>query len=274
MEKMTVEQFTSGIRPKVDGSWNIHKHFSKSKDLDFYVMLSSLSGVVGLATQCNYAAGNAYQDALARHRLKQGLPAVAIDLGAVKAVGIVANNKEIEDNIKRSGYTLLTEDHVMAALNSAIVSPPKEPMLIGFDGVDWEASGLIRDERFAPLRPQTSSRDQAGSGGKAGGELTSLISAAGTVEEAESHIVQAILNKLVDIFMIDEAEVDESRPPKDYGVDSLSAVELRTMLALRAGSEVSIFDIMQSSSIIALAHKVALASSFLPATLAEACQLG
>ncbi|KAF7846251.1 hypothetical protein BT93_L4765, partial [Corymbia citriodora subsp. variegata] len=83
VERMTHDQWNGAIRPKVHGSWNLHERFS-SKNIEFFILLSSLSGIVGLPAQCNYAAGNAYQDALAKFRLSQGLHAAAIDIGVVQ----------------------------------------------------------------------------------------------------------------------------------------------------------------------------------------------
>jgi aryl carrier-like protein len=80
-------------------------------------------------------------------------------------------------------------------------------------------------------------------------------------------VLKSITNKLMDIFMIAETEVDPSKSLSVYGVDSLVAVELRNMLALRAGAEVSIFDIMQSPSITALASTVASKSSHIDSSL-------
>jgi acyl carrier protein len=62
--------------------------------------------------------------------------------------------------------------------------------------------------------------------------------------------------------MIPMEEVIDSKSMADYGVDSLVAVELRNMLAVQVGAEVSIFDIMQSSSLATLSHTVASASIY------------
>ncbi|CAN8104204.1 unnamed protein product [Discula destructiva] len=62
--------------------------------MDFFLMLSSISGVLGLVSQANYGAGNTFQDALARHRTAEGLPAVAIDLPAVSQVGVVTGSDD------------------------------------------------------------------------------------------------------------------------------------------------------------------------------------
>ena len=267
MEQMTVEQWHAAVRPKVQGTWNLHEQLH---DLDFFVLLSSLSGVVGLASQCNYAAGNAYQDALARYRINWGLPAVSVDIGVVQSVGVVAENADLAEGLRRSGYKALTEEHVMATLESAITTPPQSQLMIGLDGADWEASGLVRDDRFTALKVRSSVHDNAGSSKAGAGELGSLIAESTSFDQAAEAVVQAVAGKLCDIFMLDEGEVDSAKSPKDYGVDSLSAVELRNVLALRAGAEISIFDIMQSASITALATRVATVSSYLPPSLLPA----
>jgi NADPH:quinone reductase-like Zn-dependent oxidoreductase/acyl carrier protein len=270
MERMTPTQWNGAIRPKVHGSWNLHERLH-SKDVDFFVMLSSLSGVVGLASQCNYAAGNAYQDALAKYRSREGLHAAAIDIGVVQAVGVVAENDKLAAGLKRSGYKALTEDQVLLVIESAITSSPTDAMLIGIEGADFAASGLGRDQRFTLLKEREVSRNQQ-AGGKAGGlgELAGLIATASTFDEAVEAVVGGITKQLVDIFMMDEAEVDTTKSLTAYGVDSLSAVELRNMLALRGGAEVSIFDIMQATSVTGLATVVAAASSHIDTTLVPA----
>jgi NADP-dependent 3-hydroxy acid dehydrogenase YdfG len=87
-ENMTHEMWQGTIRPKIHGTQLLHNLLPK--DMDFFVMLSSISGVVGNRSQANYAAGNTFQDALARHRRQQGLPAVSIDLGLMLDIGLIA----------------------------------------------------------------------------------------------------------------------------------------------------------------------------------------
>ena len=76
-----------------------------------------------------------------------------------------------------------------------------------------------------------------------------------------------ITAKIMDIFMIPEAEVFPNKPMADFGVDSLTAVELRNALATKASAEVSIFDIMQSPSLSALALSIAAKSAHLNSAL-------
>lgn len=83
----------------------------------------------------------------------------------------------------------------------------------------------------------------------------------------EAAVTASISKKLVEIFLTAEEDVDPSKPPTTYGFDSLSAVELRNMLSLKAGAEVSIFKIMQSASITDLAASVVASSRFVDSGL-------
>jgi hypothetical protein len=85
---MTYDDWFSCTRPKIQGSWNLHSVLPN--DLDFFIMLASTSGVIGTPGQANYAAGNTFQDALANYRRRQGQKAVALDIGAVRDVGYLA----------------------------------------------------------------------------------------------------------------------------------------------------------------------------------------
>lgn len=119
---MTYDQWHRGLQPKVNGTINLHNNLH---DVQFFVLLSSLTGVGGNTSQANYAAGNTFQDALARHRTTQGLPAVSIDLGAVEAVGFVAESgREVQDRIeKKLGSVVVPLNRVLGLLEAAIRDP-------------------------------------------------------------------------------------------------------------------------------------------------------
>jgi hypothetical protein len=93
---MTHDDYHTAIHAKVKGTWNIHVVAQQEQKLplDFFSMLSSVSGVVGMKGQANYAAANAFLDAFANYRQAQGLHANSIDLGVIEEVGFIA---EMED---------------------------------------------------------------------------------------------------------------------------------------------------------------------------------
>lgn len=163
------------------------------------------------------------------------------------------------------GHAWLDEDTVHSILASAILDPSRSQIVAGINqgpGTHWDPDGsspLGRDARFAALRyraprktggPSTSSSDGADS-------LASRLADATSAAEAEAMVLEALTQKLADIFMIAPDDIDVKCMPADYGVDSLVAVELRTMLTHKVGSELSSIAIMQSGSIAALAKEAA-----------------
>jgi hypothetical protein len=267
LEQMTLEDWETTIRPKVAGSWNLHSNFSQRGSLDFFIMLSSLSGLLGLASQANYAAGGSYQDALARWRHASGLPAVSIDSGVIKGVGYVAESRTVSDRLRKPGQMmLLPENAVLRAIATAILHPLDHPqILLGLNsgpGPQWEAASeaqIGRDLRFIPLKYRRPPGAQAAGqqlGDSNAKPLSMQLQEAGSLDEATRLVSDAIATKLGDIFMIPIDDIDLAKSPALHGVDSLVAVELRNMLMLQAAADISIFSIMQSASLGALASDV------------------
>ncbi|MCJ1472284.1 hypothetical protein MMC13_000931 [Lambiella insularis] len=119
-EHMTLDDWQTCIGPKVYGTRNLHVQWSQPGSLDFFIILSSFSGVLGIESQANYAAGSAYQNALAHRRQARGLLGVSLDLGAVKGVGYVAETAGVADRMRTTGETLmLAESAVHRALQAA-----------------------------------------------------------------------------------------------------------------------------------------------------------
>ena len=268
-EQMSLADWRGGLQPKLDGTWNLHSEFAQPGSLDFFVMLSSVSGIVGITSQTNYAAGGTYEDALARWRQARGLPGVSIDLGPISDIGYVAKTAKVAERLRKEGdYIMLDEDIVLRALNAAVLRPlgGGSQIIVGLNtgpGPQWDATGrsqLGRDARFLPLRHRSKASAQAGPGD---GDDSGGVSLAAQLEVAQSHqegalvIGAAIAAKLADIFMTPVTDIDLSKPPAHFGVDSLIAVELRNMLVLQAAADVSIFNILQTASLAALAISVA-----------------
>jgi NAD(P)-dependent dehydrogenase (short-subunit alcohol dehydrogenase family)/acyl carrier protein len=83
------QRFIEVLAPKVEESWNLHEN-SKVLNLDFFVMFSSISSLIGTSGQGNYAAANMFMDSLAHYRHALGLPAISINWGAWDQVGMAA----------------------------------------------------------------------------------------------------------------------------------------------------------------------------------------
>jgi NAD(P)-dependent dehydrogenase (short-subunit alcohol dehydrogenase family) len=87
--QQTWERFTPVLAPKLAGAWLLDQA-TRTLPLDFFVLFSSSSALLGAAGQANYAAANAALDALAQRRRAAGLPALSVNWGAWDEVGMVA----------------------------------------------------------------------------------------------------------------------------------------------------------------------------------------
>lgn len=285
---MTLSDYQAAIRPKVQGSWNLHKLLPIN--LDFFVMLSSISGFGGNATQANYAAGGTFQDALARHRATASQAAVSLDLGMIKGVGVLAvpEGKSTVTRLERIGLRALDEDEVLRLMktamrpdrngveNSQIVTgiPPTwvRPKNDSSQALQSTAAFWIRDPRFSSL--ETVSHDQSHQRSDASASLTDVLSDADVSnKDAAAALSMSLISKLASMFVVAETDIDIASPLARLGVDSLIAVELRNWVSAAVQADCSVFDIMQASSIAALAERLIEKSSLRPKTLDKEEQL-
>jgi NADPH:quinone reductase-like Zn-dependent oxidoreductase/malonyl CoA-acyl carrier protein transacylase/acyl carrier protein/predicted O-methyltransferase YrrM len=269
VEKMTFQDWKDTTQSKIAGAWNLHSLFNLPGDLDFFVLFSSINGLLGYASQAAYSAAGAYEDALAHWRVKQcGLPAVSIDLPVVDAVGYVAEAataEKIRRSLIKAGHRPVGADGVLAALESAILAPYDPQFAVGISsgpGPHWDADGgLGRDVRVLPLRYRQPSKaveqQQEQSGQEEGGDsLAAKMAACTSRDEAVCVVGEAMAELLAEMFLVPVEEIDLSQSPSHEGIDSLMAVELRNMLFGQAGAEISIFNIMQAESLVTLATVV------------------
>ncbi|XP_035713020.1 phthiocerol/phenolphthiocerol synthesis polyketide synthase type I PpsD-like [Folsomia candida] len=85
----TKESLDKVLNPKFHGGWNLHE-LSKHLDLQHFVLFSSISSLIGTPGQGNYAAANAFLDALSHYRYALGLPAISLNFGHWAEVGLAA----------------------------------------------------------------------------------------------------------------------------------------------------------------------------------------
>lgn len=260
LERMTFDQWSNGVRPKINSSRNLHKHLP---NLAFYIMLSSVAGVAGHMSQANYAAGNSFEDSMARHRTALGQPAVTIDLGAVRSVGYVADREASGDDrlrarVENVGFGSVDIEDILRIVESAIREPLRKSVsesqvIVGpsFQTLSTE-SAMRHDRRFGTLRiaAQRGLKTAATSNNKTSTvALAQALSKASSMTEAITLLVQAISAKVADIFNLPLSDIDVELPLSRYGVDSLVAVELRNWLSTGAKARVSVFEILQSASL-------------------------
>lgn len=268
-ENMPHTDWTAVVKPKVQGSRNLHE--ALPTDLDFFIMLSSVGGIMGSRSQANYSAGNTYQDALAKHRASQGLPAASLDLGPVLGVGFVAENKNYARHSTKNMMTM-GEDEVHAIVEYLIdprhvVTEPMCQVICGLKmRKSYQDRGMPSPEPLNhPLFAlfQSKGQSQQHKTGEADTyNVEALLSDAKSKEDAVEVISNGILWKLSVLLSVAADEVDPSKSIRANGVDSLIVMEFRAWLAKEVGAELPLLDIMVGGSISELGQKVASVSRF------------
>ncbi|KAJ4859547.1 KR domain-containing protein [Trichoderma breve] len=273
-ENMTVEEFHTAVRPKVQVTRNLHQQLPK--DLDFFICMSSVGGIVGSRGQGNYNAGNTYQDAVARHRRSLGLKGTSIDLGLVLGVGWAAVHGEALGYLNSGAMAGLKETEVLDVIEAGMAGllPEAENTVGlttggmlkqgGYEELYWHS-----ERRFGPVSVyDTQDNGTAGSGEPdRSEELRTALGAAQNLDEAGAAVCVALMRKLAKAMMMDEADLDSGRPANAYGVDSLVAVEIRAWVFKTVKSDISVFDILSNAPLATLAGLIASKSSYVPVAI-------
>ena len=116
---MTFTEWDQCVRPKVQGTWNLH-HATSSASLDFFLLFSSICGVSGQWGQANYNSASTFLDAFVNYRHGQNLPASVVDIGFMGCVGMAVENRALVEKLTASGYHFLGEQDLIDALTIAI----------------------------------------------------------------------------------------------------------------------------------------------------------
>ncbi|MFE9747963.1 SDR family NAD(P)-dependent oxidoreductase [Saccharothrix saharensis] len=224
---LTPERVDAVFRPKVDAAWHLHELVG---DVRNFVLYSSAAGVFGAAGQANYAAANAFLDALAQHRRANGLPATSLAWGLwAEASGITGGLDDGDrQRVARSGMTALSTDEGLRLFDIATALPEALLVPTRFDAATLAGVG---DVPALFRRLARSSRRTARTGSRSGlrDRLLALSAADRSRELAD------LVGTAVAAVLGYAGAIDPRRAFQELGFDSLTAVELRNRLNAETG---------------------------------------
>ena len=269
LEGMTAEDWQLPLRTKMYGTRNIDEAF-KSSSLDFFVMLSSLSGVVGTRGQANYAAGNTYQDAFAQCREYSQTAYIALDLGMIEYSTAYEDRtgKVRAQNLLQQGWIPIQSEQI-AAIFEWVLTPEtwrrgSGQYAIGIDGSSiYEAENATptsKSAMFTHVRGVHEIKAPVGTTSSLGHRMS--IMAADTLEEAQKTISDATNQKIVSLISVGD-EFDEHRSLQDSGLDSLTAIEVKNFIRKEFDATVHASEILDEPCLAALSSKIASRSGVL-----------
>ncbi|WP_369217974.1 type I polyketide synthase, partial [Streptomyces flavofungini] len=270
VESLTPERLAAVLRPKADAVWHLHQA-TRGLDLAAFVVFSSLAGTTGAPAQANYAAGNAFLDAVAAVRREQGLPGLSLGWGPwVPSGGMTGELSEQDlERMSRSGTPPLTAEQGLALFDAALALPRAAVVPARLDLAVLRGHGEVPPLLRGLIRTRTRRTVRTGSEAALG--LAQRL--ARLDEEARTEaVVDLVRTQTATVLGHASAhDIDPERPFQELGFDSLTAVELRNRLAAATGLRTSATVIFDYPTVAALAgHLLAELTDSAPESAAPA----
>jgi NAD(P)-dependent dehydrogenase (short-subunit alcohol dehydrogenase family) len=249
LPNLTSDRMTAVMGPKAAGAWHLHR-LTRGLPLDFFVLFSSCSSILGLPGQANYDCANAFLDGLAWYRRSQGLPAASINWGYLGEVGYAAARSHLAARFANIGVPSISPSTAVDALGQILESTSTQVSVLNIDWATFldQSPSCAASPRFAGFAAAGDRRGEAGIGR---GGTSNLLAAVASLPqtEAAAAVELALRDQIARVTGVSPARLDVQTPLTDLGFDSLMAVELRNWVERSLGVHVRTFDIMRGPTV-------------------------
>ncbi|PFH63073.1 hypothetical protein XA68_18210 [Ophiocordyceps unilateralis] len=276
--KLSYQDWDAAQKPKVDGTWNLHKALLGAPDVDFFVLFGSLLGTCGNPGQANYTAANSFLDAFVQFRQNLGLPCSIVDIGVMSDIGFLLQDIKLEKYLRDMGWFPLQESHLLEGLQIAIhnayltkgdqscsVYRNSGQILVGLastkslsdpsNHLPWKRD--IRMSRYQPLQSSDQSSDTPSCHGVLGNFLQSVANSPEMLDDPASlDIVTEEIGRAVCGFLaLSPEDVDRKANLNAKGLDSLVGIEVRNWWNRTFGLDNNVFSITSAGTVENLGKK-------------------
>jgi NADPH:quinone reductase-like Zn-dependent oxidoreductase/acyl carrier protein len=233
LAQMTREQFRRVMSPKMDGAWNLHT-LTEGQPLDFFVMFSSVTALIGTPGQGNYAAGNAFLDALAHYRRARGLPGLSINWGPWSGVGLAAAKAIRGERLASRGLGSLSPEEGMALFHRLMTDDvPPQVAAVSLDVGAWTRTYPASAHGSLLSSLQQGAVETAQAAGKptaVDGDFRRALLSAEPGRQRRSLLENHIREQVAQVLRIAPGRISLQQPLRELGIDSLLTLELRNRL--------------------------------------------
>ena len=256
---MTLEDFEKVLKPKVQGTTVLDKLFS-SKDLDFFILFSSFSSIVGNRGQTNYLAANLFMATIAAQRRARGLAASVMHIGMVLGLGVVFQTGLYESTMKRLNLMPISEPAFLDMFAECIIvgrpdSESSNDIITGLGRLSHRANAqnpfYVSNVRFSH-HFYIEEDDDSTTTDSASVPLKQQLAAAKGTEDRSGIIQTAFISKLERILQTPKEHFQAAQPLLALGVDSLMAVEIRSWFLSEIEVDMPVLKVLGGASIAEL----------------------
>ncbi|MFJ3950462.1 SDR family NAD(P)-dependent oxidoreductase [Streptomyces libani] len=239
ISSLTPERMATVLRPKADAAVNLDR-LTRDLDLSAFVLFSSAAATFGGPGQGNYAAGNAFLEALAHRRRAEGRPALALGWGMWAERSEMSARLDETDRrrMDRGGVGALSTEAALALFDRCLSQDRTVPIPVPLDVAAIRRSGptvapLLREVAGRPAK--RTAAPARGPGAGAGASAAQALAALAP-EERHAQVLDLVRTEIAAVLGHSSAgRVDADRAFEDLGLDSLAALELRNALGHRTG---------------------------------------
>jgi acyl transferase domain-containing protein/acyl carrier protein len=239
----------SVLAPKLNGAWNLHVR-TAGRQLDFFVLFSSMASMIGSPGQSNYAAANAFLDALAEHRRARQLPATSINWGPWAEVGMAARDG-VAARLAATGMTAIEPELGLEILGRAIESGRARLGVLPVEPAAWQ--------RFAPngeAPPYLAPMIRAASGAARSAAPNAIASAldrsallAAPTSDWQPILENQLRDQAARVLKMAPASLDVEQSLSHLGIDSLMAIELKNRIEADLGIAIPMVKFLEGPSV-------------------------
>ncbi len=234
LQHISWQRFTQVMAPKVKGAWYLHQ-LTQNLSLDFFVCFSSMASLLGSPGQGNYAAANAFMDALAHYRRQIGLPGLSINWGAWSQAGMATRvASQYQSRWKTSGISFITPEQGLEILEELLLNQSKPQ--VGVLPADWSIltkqwslgypnsllSELLQQDK---VQEQSKLKQQKNNQG-----ILEKLKAA-TETESQEILQKYLLSLVANTLQINLSEIPTQTNLIEMGMDSLMTMEIVNQLS-------------------------------------------
>ena len=219
------------LRPKLVAA-EILDRLTRGLKLDYFVLFSSATTLVGNPGQGAYVAANGFLEGLAQARRAKNLPALAVAWGAIADVGVLARQPSLREALAaRAGVRAMPSAAALQRLGAALAR--KNSAFVAPADVNWTVAAagapLLRAPAYEFLRGEGGEAQAAGGAHIDLAEMTANLSP----EQARRAVARLVVEEIARILRVPREDVPLSRSLAEIGVDSLMGVELALALESR-----------------------------------------